>query len=59
LAWRQAPGVAGAMTGRAEPRARETGRENVKVIGVLGEITAPGAGEATAPARLPAGNHVI
>ena len=54
----QLPGVTGDTGGSAWPRAWLTGFEKVSMIGVPGDSGVPGAGEATAEARAPAGNQL-
>ena len=52
------PGVIGDTGGRLAPSALSIGFENVSVMFVCGVITLPGAGLATAPALIPAGNQL-
>ena len=54
----QTPGVIGETGGRLAPSALSIGLEKVNVMFVCGVIVLPGAGLATAPALIPAGNQL-
>jgi hypothetical protein len=53
-----APGPAGSRRGSVRPSAAETGCENVRKIGVVGEIRVPGRGLSAALASVPTGNQL-
>ena len=58
LVSRQLPGVLGERRGRLEPSTAETGLENVRWIGVAGEICVPAVGRLTITGMFEGGNQL-